>query len=641
MTDSLALLNCNGIMRISILHSIYLFLAVKNGLLASLGLCDALSDLAKEKQTKHVLEKLSTIVEPQYQDELRNLTSTLNSIVRSATELDSTLHEVLDTVLREAMARDVIHGVYQPQNEPVDIITLLKSNIQAERFSITTPNASLPIFFADPHLLKCIHRNAISNACKYGATGAPIETVLSYDSVERIFTMHVINQPGDHHGELRDLEGSGVAKVFEKGKRLHALLGSEASGVALRSSGDGAWIMQNCAKTLQGVCSINFQEHQTVFSMKCTLDVHEPSIREPKENAPAFCFPKNTWAIGLDDSRIQRKLMNRIFEIGGFKPSKIFVKGETADEMTNFDAWAAECKCNDSSICNSNLLMIICLCSPSKFFCILVIANHPDDYFLFMVDENLDVVMEDVQMTHSTISGSLLVHSLRQKLQPEQEAQTLTLIRSANDSKDDVAIYNSRAHGFFAKAPVKKDLVREKLAQLWLKRFPKRGGDSLQGGSGPSSEPQERSDPKSRRPQSAMTTPASQLQLAAPQRQSSQKSLSSGGSSIFSITDLMDDPVADVVEHIDAVDALLEQANANGQDLEALWPEIWEKLHAFKGDLVCLNDSHLVVRIALKVSNMRGPSLPISFLEKYKALREMVRELEAEHDSDISDSDSS
>ena len=102
--------------------------------------------------------------------------------------------------------------------------------------------------------------------------------------------MHVINQAGDHHDELRDLEGNGVAKVFEKGKRLHALLGSEATGVARRSSGDGAWIMQNCAKTLQGVCSINFQEHQTVFSMKCTLDVHQPSIREPKENAPAFRF---------------------------------------------------------------------------------------------------------------------------------------------------------------------------------------------------------------------------------------------------------------------------------------------------------------------------------------------------------------
>ena len=107
------------------------------------------------------------------------------------------------------------------------------------------------------------------------------------------------------------------------------------------------------------------------------------------------------------------------------------------------------------------------------------------------------------------------------------------------------------------------------------------------------------------------------------------------------MTDLLDDPVADVVEHIDAVDALLGQAKTNDQDLEALWPEIWEKLHAFKGDLVCLNDSHLVVRIALKVSHMRGPSLPISFLEKYKALREMVRELEAEQDSDLSDSDGS
>lgn len=260
-----------------------------------------------------------------------------------------------------------------------------------------------------------------------------------------------------------------------------------------------------------------------------------------------------------------------------------------------------------------------------------VIANHPNDYFLLMVDENLDVEMEDVQMKHSTISGSLLVQSLRQKLLPEQEAQILTLIRSANDSKDDVAIYNSRAHGFFAKAPVKKDLVREKLAQLWQKRFPKRRSERFQGETSALATPRGRPEAKS----GDSHTPRGDQSISPPP-----KSSSSVGSSIFSMTDLLDDPVAYVVEHVNAIDTIVEQATANGQDIEELWPEIWEKLHAFKGDLVCLNDSHLVVKIASKVSNMRGPSLPISFLEKYRALREMVRELEAENQSDLSDNDS-
>ena len=190
----------------------------------------------------------------------------------------------------------------------------------------------------------------------------------------------------------------------------------------------------------------------------------------------------------------------------------------------------------------------------------IVIANHPNDYFLFMVDENLDVEMEDVQMKHSTISGSLLIQSLRQKLLPDQEAQVLTLIRSANDSKDDVAIYNSRAHGFFAKAPVKKEIVREKLAQHWLKRFPKRRSVCLNG---------EISNSEVSRGRTGAKAGDSHTRRASESISPPPKSSSSAGSSIFSMTDLLDDPVADVVGHMNALDTMVEQATTNGQDRSA------------------------------------------------------------------------
>lgn len=546
---------------------------VKNGLLASLGLCDAMSDLAKQSQISEVIARLSTIVEPENQDDLRQISTVFNSIKRTSTELDSTLQEVLDTVLAEAMARDVIHGVYQPQNEPVDICNLLRSNVlQAERFSITTPVDSFPQFFADPHLLKCIHRNAISNACKYGAKKARIETTLSYDPATNVFTMEVINQAGDHHSELRDLEGTRVDKVFEKGKRLHPMLGDEASGMARRSSGDGAWIMQNCAKTLRGACAIKFQEKQTVFSMWCPLDIHEPSFGQNAGIAD-FKFPKNTWAIGLDDSKIQRKLMGRLFGMVGIKPTKCIIRGETAEEMMNFDNWAAE-----------------------------FVASHPEDFFLFVVDENLDVVMEDVQLKHSTFSGSQLVQSLRHKILPEQERQMLCLIRSANDSKHDIAVYRSRAHGFLAKAPLKKEFIKETMANLWTERFSsKRRDDEL----------------------------ATEATLQA-------RNEASSSSSVFSITDSLDDTDAEVLENINTIEILIANAKSNGQDLELFWPEIWEKLHAFKGDLVCLNDSHLVIAIASKISNMRGPCLPAAFSDNFKSLRTLVRQLENESMDDLS-----
>lgn len=96
---------------------------------------------------------------------------------------------------------------------------------------------------------------------------------------------------------------------------------------------------------------------------------------------------------------------------------------------------------------------------------------HPNDHFLLIVDENLDVEMDDVDLKHSCVSGSLLVQKLRYRLLPEQERQVMALIRSANDSSHDIAIYKSRSHGFIPKAPIKKDKISAILAPIWHDRY--------------------------------------------------------------------------------------------------------------------------------------------------------------------------
>jgi len=88
----------------------------------------------------------------------------------------------------------------------------------------------------------------------------------------------------------------------------------------------------------------------------------------------------------------------------------------------------------------------------------------------FSVDENLDVV--DESSNPSTISGSLCVQNIRERLSEEAERRIFALIRSANDSSSDIAMYNTRAHGFLPKAPIKRDKINEVLAPLWRKRFP-------------------------------------------------------------------------------------------------------------------------------------------------------------------------
>ena len=87
-----------------------------------------------------------------------------------------------------------------------------------------------------------------------------------------------------------------------------------------------------------------------------------------------------------------------------------------------------------------------------------------------IVDENLDVV--DDSSRSISISGSQCVDNIRNRLPKELERKMLALVRSANDSKSDIAIYNKRAHGFLPKAPIRREKVNEMLAPIWLKRFP-------------------------------------------------------------------------------------------------------------------------------------------------------------------------
>jgi len=64
----------------------------------------------------------------------------------------------------------------------------------------------------------------------------------------------------------------------------------------------------------------------------------------------------------------------------------------------------------------------------------------------------------------------------------------LALVRSANDSASDVAIYNSRAHGFICKAPIQREKIMEIIAPIWAKRFAERFPHSIANGGQPKSD---------------------------------------------------------------------------------------------------------------------------------------------------------
>ena len=69
-------------------------------------------------------------------------------------------------------------------------------------------------------------------------------------------------------------------------------------------------------------------------------------------------------------------------------------------------------------------------------------------------------------------SGSLIMKQVLENLPKDHISRLLILMRSANDSAVDIALYTSRTHGYFPKAIMQRDRTREILAPLWLKRFP-------------------------------------------------------------------------------------------------------------------------------------------------------------------------
>jgi hypothetical protein len=257
-----------------------------------------------------------------------------------------------------------------------------------------------------------------------------------------------------------------------------------------------------------------------------------------------FAMPKNIWGIALDDSKIQRKLLVRFFMYAGIPPERAHIKGATTKEIKEFDNWAVS-----------------------------FIEEHPDDYFLMIIDENLDIQEEEDATSQVTISGSLAISKMRSQLLLDQELRVLALIRSANDSASDVAIYNSRAHGFLPKAPIKKDSLREVLVPMLLNRFP----------------------------------PFRTYKKSPGIRAANEEM---GAETVVTMMDLLP-----CINDIDTYGSLQEN------ELGEKWNIIWEKLHALKGDLLIMPTQTRIGDAIKMISSLRGPLPPDNFQEHWQNIR--------------------
>jgi hypothetical protein len=334
---------------------------------------------------------------------------------------------------------------YTPRSEVVDILCILNSTRGEEkRFPVSSRNGleKLPHFLFDPQLIRFIHRNAISNACKYGRRGGTVSTELKYDSTTNMLSVDIINFPGDHHDKLLDLGEQAAKEVFSSGRRLHTAFGISSKmddREVSFSSGDGAWIMRKCASILGGNVGITFNAERTIFNLSVpTKQVVETMSNDDSDQD--WEIPPCTWGIIVEDSLVQRKLLNRLLSVLGIEKEKRIILGSTAEEVLEFN----------------NIVRKL-------------VESNRDNKFLIIADENLDIVEDGTR--RSTISGSRSIERLLQELDPSDEARVLALVRSANDSSEDLALYKGRTHGFLLKEPIRPDRVQGILRPLWLKRF--------------------------------------------------------------------------------------------------------------------------------------------------------------------------
>lgn len=289
-----------------------------------------------------------------------------------------------------------------------------------------------------------------------------------------------------------------------------------------------------------------FDPQKTVFTFKCPVTPYHDMLSMSNISQKDFEMPKNVWGIALDDSKIQRKLLIRFFLYAGIPVERIHIKGGTAADVRGFDDWAVN-----------------------------FVDGHPDDYFLMIIDENLDIQEEQDATRQVTISGSRAISEMRARLLPDQERRVLALIRSANDSASDVAIYNSRAHGFLPKAPIKKDSVREVIVPIWFKRFPR-----------------------------------------------FEKFHSSNSGSRASIDEhLGGEVVITMTEIFPCIGDIDKYASLPEDELLEKWSIMWEKLHALKGDLLIMQRQASIDEAIGMITRLRGPIPPNNFYEKWQHIR--------------------
>ena len=96
-------------------------------------------------------------------------------------EMRRELDDTLETVLADAMAKEVCNGSYLPRPEKCDTAVFLERFFTGQPVEFAWPGGKPPpLLMLDTQILRFVYVNAVSNALKYGQPGGTVEVFLEY-----------------------------------------------------------------------------------------------------------------------------------------------------------------------------------------------------------------------------------------------------------------------------------------------------------------------------------------------------------------------------------------------------------------------------------------------------------------------------
>jgi hypothetical protein len=261
----------------------------------------------------------------------------------------------------------------------------------------------------------------MNNASKHGLKNEKIYVFINLDLLHNKVQIIIKNKINPQSTKNNDIE----SKLFSIGI-------SSDSSTNRWSSGDGGWIMKKCVETLDGNCGLVIRNDEAVFTLEfptCFEKMVELNVDLSK-----------WYFIILDDSFVQRKLFSRIF---------------------NSEKWKIE---NKNSFIRNHKIFGECSNNITKD---IIMHTHEITHifnnFVLIFDKNLDY-------GNTFECGLHIGKQIKEYFKNTYKNINIKLImRTANDSKDDLEYYTKNTDGYILKNYIKTDsfiqMMKEKLVE--------------------------------------------------------------------------------------------------------------------------------------------------------------------------------